>query len=104
MKKPSKIERGLRTRRPANDAEGKFYDQMTAAGWTLTKRGWPDFFCVNDAGEICAVEVKPHTWNKLKREQLRVAQALQAAGIDVYKWTPDSGFTGPEYVGDKPER
>lgn len=84
------------SRRPQNEAEGQLYDLLSKTGWTATKRGWPDFFCVNDAGDVCAIEVKPHKWNKLKREQLAVAKALKASGIDVYKWSPDAGFTDPE--------
>lgn len=96
MPRFTKIERGLSVRRPRNTAEAALYDKMTAEGWTLIKRGWPDFFCVSDAGEVCAVEVKPYAGIKLKREQIRVAQALRAVGVKVYKWTPDAGFTAPE--------
>lgn len=104
MKKRETDGEQIKGRRPQNIAEGKLYDLMKSTGWTVTKRGWPDFFCVNAAGEVCAVEVKPHSWNRLKREQLAVARALKAAGIAVYKWSPDGGFTDPEYVGERPRR
>lgn len=68
---------------------------MTAAGWTCTKRGWPDFFCVNDRGEVCMVEVKPSGVQRLKKEQAVVMKFLREHGIRCYKWTPDDGFTDP---------
>lgn len=71
---------------------------MSAAGWTPTKRGWPDFFCVNDAGEVCAVEVKPRADIHLKPEQGVIMRHLSEHGIKCYKWTPDEGLKpwGPE--------
>ena len=35
---------GVSCRKPRNEAEGMFYEQMSAQGWALTKRGWPDFW------------------------------------------------------------
>ena len=43
-------------KRPVNKSEGLFYDKMTAAGWDLTKKGWPDFFCVK-GDDIILVEI-----------------------------------------------
>jgi hypothetical protein len=69
-----------------------FYDKAKAAGWTATKRGWPDFFCINDKGEFCCVEVKPKESNGLKNNQREIMQHLSRAGIKCYKWTPGGGF------------
>lgn len=93
----NKLERGLLTRKPKNVAEGLFYDKMNAEGWTLTKQGWPDFFCVNDKGEFCCVEVKPKATHRLKNNQHEVMRYLQQAGVKCYKWTPDAGFQTIEY-------
>lgn len=68
---------------------------MTAHGWTLTKRGWPDFFCVNDAGEVCVVEVKPNAGIRLKNDQAAIMKYLKSLGVKCYKWTPDAGFSDP---------
>lgn len=79
------------SRKPKNEAEGLFYEQMQANGWSLTKRGWPDFLCVRD-GKLCAVEVKPRSDVPLKKNQLAIMGLLSAHGIACYKWTPDGGF------------
>ena len=39
-----KLINGVRSRKPANEAEGICYDVLADDGWTLTKRGWPDYF------------------------------------------------------------
>ena len=76
---------------PKNKAEGECFEFLTAKGWTLTKRGWPDFFCVKD-GEIMAVEVKPRKKHPLKRDQVVVMGLLADRGIPCYLWTPDGGL------------
>ena len=93
MTKEKIYDRGITAKRPNNEAEGLFFDKMRKAGWSLTKRGWPDFFCVNDKGDICCVEVKPTGAQRLKNNQAQVMRALSAAGIKCYKWAPDTGFT-----------
>lgn len=79
------------SKKPKNNAEGQLYEIMTARGWTVTKRGWPDFFCVK-GNKVCAIEVKPHKHHPLRRNQLAVMGALSAYGISCYKWSPDGGF------------
>ena len=82
-----------KTKAPKNEAENACFMELSALGWTATKRGWPDFFCVNDNGDICCVEVKPTGAQRLKNNQAQVMRALSAAGIKCYKWAPDTGFT-----------
>ena len=84
---------GLRCLRPKNEAEGELYDKMKAAGWACTKRGWPDFFCINEQGDVCIVEVKPRASDRLKREQSIIMKALRQKGINVLRWSPDGGFS-----------
>ena len=60
-------------------------------GWTPTKRGWPDFFCVK-GDQVCAVEVKPSKNCTLKQNQLVIMGALSAKGIRCFLWSPDGGF------------
>ena len=81
----------LTNRKPQNAAEAALFDLMEADGWKVTKRGWPDFFCVR-GGEICAVEVKPRKDQPLKRNQLAVMGMLSAKGVRCFKWSPDGGF------------
>ena len=47
MIKEKIYDRGITAKRPNSESEGLFFDKMRKAGWSLTKRGWPDFFCVN---------------------------------------------------------
>jgi protein gp37 len=91
-------------RRPRNEAEGIFWDESLETGWELTKRGWPDFFCLRD-GEMRVVEIKPSGDQDLKAAQLIVMQALTAYGVPCYRWDPDMGFEPiePQPLGE-PER
>jgi hypothetical protein len=68
-----------------NSTERSFAKLAIENGWEITKRGWPDFFCVKD-GEIICVEVKPiskDTGNlvPIKESQAAVMNALTDAGI-----------------------
>ncbi len=84
---------GINQRQPRNEAEGAFFLEAKKRGWTITKRGWPDFFCFNeDEGRIAAVEVKPTRDRPLKREQLMVMRMLARHGVPCFKWSPDGGF------------
>lgn len=87
----SYLESGVRVKKPQNEAEAKCFDFMKEKGWTCTKRGWADFFCIRGE-EVCCVEVKPHSGQRLKREQRVVMNALYKHGIPCYKWTPDKGL------------
>lgn len=81
----------LRGRKPKNAAERACFETMEKDGWTVTKRGWPDFFCVR-GDEFCAVEVKPHKNSLLKANQLAVMGMMSAKGIPCFMWSPDGGF------------
>lgn len=81
----------LNGKRPQNEAEAACFDLMEADGWTLTKRGWPDFFCVR-GDKFCAVEVKPHKDSLLRKNQLAIMGMLSAKGIPCFMWSPDGGF------------
>jgi Holliday junction resolvase len=91
MKKRN-IERGFSVKRPKNEAEGMFFDIAKEAGFTATKRGWPDFFCVDDDGHVCCVEVKPRSTDNLKSDQAQIMKYLSRAGIKCFKWSPDGGL------------
>jgi Holliday junction resolvase len=85
-------ENGVSFRKPRNSAEAACFDAMREAGWTVTKRGWPDFFCVKD-GEICVVEVKPRGSTPMKKNQNLVMEKLKEHGITCYRYDPDDGLT-----------
>ena len=87
----AEFKENLTYRKPKNKAEAMCFEQMQRDGWTLTKRGWPDFFCVRD-GEFCCVEVKPHEWSALKNNQMEIMKHLASCGVKCYKWTPESGL------------
>lgn len=80
-----------KTKAPKNEAENACFMELSALGWTATKRGWPDFFCVRN-GEIMAVEVKPRKGHPLKANQAVIMGLLSDHGIPCYLWTPDGGL------------
>ena len=78
-----------------NGPEEAFAAWAESRGWSVTKRGWPDFFCQQD-GKIACVEVKPkpvkHGHDPLPKRQHTINQALAAAGIPCYRWSPATGL------------
>lgn len=91
-----------RQRRGPNEAEAEFAAVAGENGWEVTKRGWPDFFC-SRGGKIMAVEVKPNEGRALRSSQQHVMEALAAAGIDCYRWSPDGGFVRIDPPGETPD-
>lgn len=70
-----------------NEPEDKFELLALSKGWKPTKKGWPDFLCIDKDGKPFAVEVKPQTRNGmklLKREQVTCIEYLEAAGIPCF--------------------
>jgi Holliday junction resolvase-like predicted endonuclease len=80
-----KYEPDAKPRQPKNIAEAKVWNQLTKQGWNISKRGWPDFFCWKDSGEILFVEVKQRRQSNLKLAQRRVFHALESRGIPIQK-------------------
>lgn len=87
------MRKGKNTGVPKNAAERAFYELVKDEGWSVTKRGWPDFFVETENGGIICVEVKPYANVALKPSQLRILKALAAYGVPCYLWSPDVGFT-----------
>ena len=73
-----------------NWAEKKFAEQAKAAGWKITKKGWPDFICYKDDGRFMFVEVKPSKKYCLSSAQKKLFDCLKALGLDVWRWSPDT--------------
>jgi hypothetical protein len=73
-------------------AEQQFRNKAREAGWLVTKRGWPDFFCWGPAGEIIAVEVKRYSVEPFRMNQGSLLQILADHGIPAYRWDPFRGF------------
>lgn len=71
-----------------NIHEEAFCNWIEEKGYTAMKRGWPDFFCRNKAGDIICVEVKPRPGVYLKVEQYIVMEALSKFGVKCYRWDP----------------
>jgi hypothetical protein len=74
--------------------ETSFLDQLASArstGWTVSRRGWPDFLLEND-GQILCVEVKAQPKTPLSKHQRRVLHALVAYGVPCYRWSPSGGL------------
>lgn len=76
--------------RIASHAEAAFCRQAMQNGWTVRKRGWPDFL-IEQEGRLYAVEVKRDA-PVLKREQAEVMELLERAGVRCLVWTPKTGF------------
>ena len=64
-------------------AELNFKDIYTKRGYTVTKKGWPDFICTK-ANEIMTVEVKPNKKQHPTNEQKFIIQFLCSLGIPTY--------------------
>jgi hypothetical protein len=79
-------------RRPrGNPAEAAFFEELTADGWEVFKRGWPDFICVRN-GKVLLVEVKPTPVEGLRHDQVFILQLLADAGLNVAVWNPKTGY------------
>ncbi|MBA7536074.1 hypothetical protein ES705_28336 [subsurface metagenome] len=74
-----------------NPAERLLFQQLTAEGWEVTKRGWPDFACFK-GNNLALIEVKPNSRCHLKRTQQRLMVALANLGVKCFLWSPDGGF------------
>lgn len=69
-------------KRPRGNEPERLLEALASSkGWRPTKRGWPDFMCINEmTGEIIAVEVKPRINGEGSRTQL--LKRDQAACMD----------------------
>jgi len=74
-----------------NEAERQLYRELISQGWSVTKRGWPDFACFK-GNNLALVEVKPKQSRRLKKEQWRLMSALAKLGVKCFRWSPDGGF------------
>ena len=84
-------ERGQIPRNLKNPAEKLLFDQLTAEGWYVTKRGWPDFACFK-GDNLALVEVKPKSSHRLERSQFRLMSTLAKYGVKCFRWSPDLGL------------
>lgn len=72
-------------------AEAQFAELAKAAGWTVSKRGWPDFIMWKE-GKLACVEVKLDL-QPLRENQSNVLRALAGYGVPCFTWRPKEGFT-----------
>lgn len=70
----------------ANEAERQFAAWAIEQGWSITKRGWPDFICRRGQEMMC-VEVKSGS-DHLSHAQQATASDLAAHGIPCFEWRP----------------
>ncbi len=77
--------------RPKSNPERHCYDWLKTEGWSVTRRGWPDFIAVKD-GQVMFIEVKPHAVSKLKTSQIEIMEVLVKAGLECYRYSPDIGL------------
>ena len=74
---------------PANKSERQFIESAEEKGWTVIRKGWPDYFCfkLDSKGEIVdlmAVEVKPTLEEGLKLHQMISAVLLSNKTINCF--------------------
>lgn len=86
MKHPTKSG----TRKPLNPTEAEAWDLLEQLGFTVTKRGWPDFMAYKD-GKLIVVEVK-RSDVALKRTQQILMQHLKRYGVPCYRYDPVNGL------------
>ena len=82
--------RSVRTGR--SPAEAEFLRSAVAVRWHAVKRGWPDFFMVDDDGRLAAVEVKRTRGRTLKALQRACMRMLARCGVPCFRWSPDAGY------------
>ena len=80
------------SRRPKNQAEGEAHDILSAEGWTITKRGCPDFFLFKREDFMLVECKKPNV--PLKAEQIAVMRALLKRGVKCCVWRKGAGLEG----------
>ena len=73
-----------------NKPERQFEETFAAKGWTVTKRGWPDFICSRD-GQFMVVEVKRSASQGVFRQR-KVIDILKAHGVPCYRYDPAQGL------------
>lgn len=76
-----------------NAAENECLRRLRRKGYDVTKRGWPDFLVFRPDGSLVCVEVKRTASDELRVTQQRVMHALLSAGIECYRFDPESGFS-----------
>jgi hypothetical protein len=69
--------------RPKNKTEGAFFDAATTKGWIVSKKGWPDFFCLHPDGSVMVVETKPNK-HRLAPWQNIIMTILSQNGIPCF--------------------
>lgn len=74
--------------RHRNAHEHAFQKKAAAKGYFVTKRGWPDFFCLDLQGRPFVVEVKPRRkdgrTHRLRKSQSLVLQHFRKLGVRCY--------------------
>lgn len=80
-----------------NQAENELAKQLIDNDYIVTKKGWPDFFCLNEQGNAFVVEVKSRSTHRLKKSQEMILKFLVHKGVRCYRYAPDSGLV--EYHG-----
>ena len=76
-----------RLRVAANPAESAFVASVAEReDLQLFRKGWPDFLVRPKRGSPYAVEVKKHLGQKLKRQQVAMAEVLEQIGVFTFIW------------------
>lgn len=85
-------------REPKNRAEAYAFHKLLSKGYTVLKRGWPDFL-VLAGDELLLIEVKG-PGDEVRPSQRVVLEALARKGLNVYIYWESVGICEP--IGDSP--
>lgn len=78
-----------------NNTETAVAEALRTEGWTVLRRGWPDFLCHRD-GMAAAIEVKSPR-DRLSEDQVQIHRVLVRCGLPVQTvWVSD--YRGPIIV------
>jgi hypothetical protein len=78
-------------RSPINIAERAFIAARSGHP-PVHRRGWPDFWWVDEDGQFCAAEVKPVSRSSLRVAQCEILGHFYRQGVRTYTWNPDDGL------------
>lgn len=74
-----------------NTAENEFAIAARKNGWSITKKGYPDFICYK-GDELMLVEVKANGNGRLKTSQQKFMNTISKYGVKCYKWYPEKNW------------
>lgn len=82
-----------KTKEPLNPIEKWLWDTGKRKRMEPLRAGWPDLFFGRPDGSFFVVEAKPSRLHLLHSQQAIVLHSLANAGVEVYRYDGNAGFT-----------